>query len=87
MWRELLINHETRCWHRDLIEMCFTRDEAKTILIVPLHCLGCVGKVFWHYTKHELLTVRSGCKVAQELERYGELGRNRVERVKRISCG
>nr|XP_028954040.1 uncharacterized protein LOC114822964 [Malus domestica] len=62
-------------WEREIIQMCFTIDEAQIILSMPLSHFGCADHVIWHYTRNGVYSVKSGYLVAQEMNRNGELGR------------
>ncbi|KAM1398237.1 hypothetical protein ACFX2I_015708 [Malus domestica] len=56
-------------WKREVIELCFSEDEAKTILSMPISRFGCPDRVVWHYTRNGVYSVKSGYIVAQEMNK------------------
>ncbi|CAL9014415.1 unnamed protein product [Prunus brigantina] len=70
-----LIDPLLKIWKEDVINRCFTPEEASRILSIPISRWGCPDKLIWHFTMHGQYTVRSCYELALHLQRNGELGR------------
>ncbi|VVA39354.1 PREDICTED: reverse mRNAase [Prunus dulcis] len=62
---------------KDVQTVChvFNKEEADSILAMALSRFGCPNHLMWHFTKNGLYTVKSGYRVAVELDSNGLLGR------------
>jgi hypothetical protein len=54
-----LIDMDTRQWKRDLIFMCFDREEAQKIVSIPLSFRLPMDSLVWFWEKDGLYSVRS----------------------------
>ncbi|CAL8094550.1 unnamed protein product [Prunus armeniaca] len=69
-----LIDPVLRQW--DVHTVCrLFNEEADSILAMALSRFGCSDRLMWHFTKDGLYTVKSGYRVAVELDSNGLLGR------------
>ncbi|XP_068340310.1 uncharacterized protein [Pyrus communis] len=62
-------------WNMEMVHELFDEEESKLILGIPLSLMGCKDRIIWHHTKHGGYTVRTGHKVAMELQVNGEFKR------------
>lgn len=61
-------------WCSDIVTTCFSSEEARCMLSMPLSKFGCGNKLIWHHTKGGVYSVKTGYYIAQDLSRNGELG-------------
>ncbi|XP_050141084.1 uncharacterized protein LOC126617057 [Malus sylvestris] len=65
-------------WVKNMVERCFNEEEARIILSMSISKFGCPDQIMWHYTRNGMYSVKSGYKVAQDMNSNGELGRKGV---------
>lgn len=65
----VLIDHEKRCWIKDVIDNIFLPHEATLIKSIPLSLEDCEDKLFWPWSSNGVYSVKSGYKLLMEKER------------------
>ncbi|KAM1255800.1 hypothetical protein ACFX2G_030595 [Malus domestica] len=75
IWVCDLIDPASNSWKANIIRVGFNREEAYTILSIPLSYFGCVDKLVWHYSTNGIYFVKSGYGVAMDLMENGALGK------------
>ncbi|CAN6552805.1 unnamed protein product [Malus baccata var. baccata] len=70
-----LIDSDTKVWRSDLIVNGFHRDDASTILSIPLSHAGSNDRLVWHYATNGIYSVKTGYSMALKLMDDGALGR------------
>ncbi|VVA39976.1 PREDICTED: reverse mRNAase [Prunus dulcis] len=70
-----LIDPVLRQWDVQTVCHVFNKKEADSIVFMALSRFGCPNHLMWHFTKNGLFTVKSGYRVAVELDSNGLLGR------------
>ncbi|CAN6724078.1 unnamed protein product [Malus baccata var. baccata] len=70
-----LIDPISKSWKEGVITEGFNRDEARTILSIPLSKSGCLDRLVWHYTVNGDYSVKTGYGVAMNLMENGALGK------------
>ncbi|XP_070667822.1 uncharacterized protein [Malus domestica] len=70
-----LIDSGSNSWKSNIIRAGFHREDADTILSIPLSYFGCDDKKVWHYTANGDYSVKSGYGVAMDLMENGALGK------------
>ncbi|KAH0972205.1 hypothetical protein GBA52_024361 [Prunus armeniaca] len=64
-----LIDPLLKAWKQDVINRCFTPEEATRIFNLPISRWGCLDKLIWHFSSHGQYIVRSGYELALHLQR------------------
>ncbi|CAN6573468.1 unnamed protein product [Malus baccata var. baccata] len=70
-----LIDPISKSWKEGVVTEGFNRDEARTILSIPLSKSGCLDRLVWHYTVNGDYSVKTGYGVAMNLMENGALGK------------
>ncbi|CAN6584292.1 unnamed protein product [Malus baccata var. baccata] len=70
-----LIDPNTRTWNVETIEDCFSQEESKVILSIPISRTGSTDRLRWFHTADGNYSVKSGYRIAMELMENGELGK------------
>lgn len=60
-----IIDSENKEWNSLLMEDLFTKEEAETIMSIPLSLRQLEDKYVWHFDKRGIYSVRSGYHLAQ----------------------
>ncbi|CAN6722681.1 unnamed protein product [Malus baccata var. baccata] len=70
-----LIEPASNSWKDNRIFAGFHREDAETILSIPLSHFGCEDKLMWHYSVNGVYSVKSGYGIAREMMENGALGK------------
>ncbi|CAN6579645.1 unnamed protein product [Malus baccata var. baccata] len=70
-----LIDPGSNSWKANIIYAGFHREDADTILSIPLSHFGCEDRLVWHHSVNGVYSVKSGYGVAMDLMENGALGK------------
>ncbi|KAM1587593.1 hypothetical protein ACFX10_026729 [Malus domestica] len=70
-----LIDPVSNSWKANSILAGFHREDADTILSIPLSHFGCEDRLMWHHSVNGVYSVKSGYGIAMELMENGALGK------------
>ncbi|KAM2863473.1 hypothetical protein FF1_022242 [Malus domestica] len=70
-----LIDPVSNSWKANSIIAGFHREDADTILSIPLSLFGCEDRLMWHHSVNGVYSVKSGYGIAMELMENGDLGK------------
>ena len=67
-----LIDWQTNCWDREIVENKFQRDDADAISRIPLSHRQVPDEIFWLHTKSGEYLVKSSYRTARLISRREE---------------
>ncbi|KAM2615219.1 hypothetical protein TB2_029752 [Malus domestica] len=70
-----LIDPASNSWKANSIFAGFHREDAVTILSIPLSHFGCEDRLMWHHSVNGIYSVKSGYGIAMELMENGAFGK------------